>query len=85
MTLSMQEEHCRRISFDEQLNQQTIGHLLKMNNDIKIITQQQENDDDGHYSDESNCSDDLRLGVFLLLPLLNKESIDFDLLICIIY
>ncbi len=84
MTSSMQQDHCRRISTDEQLNQQekrtnhnddyievnqqAIVHSIKMNNDIRMVIQQEnddvDGDDGGHYSDESNFSDDLRL-VFL--------------------
>ena len=54
MTLSMLQDHCRRISTDEQLNQQAVGHSIKMNNNIELVTQQEnDDDDDGHYSDES--------------------------------
>ncbi len=90
MTSSMQEDHCRRISTDEQLNQQekrtnhhdedyikanqqAIVHSIKMKNDLKMVTQQEndnvdyDDDDDGHYSDESNYSDDLRLVIALII------------------
>lgn len=86
MTSSLQHEHCRRISTEEQLNQQSrrtneneshdddeydvysevnqqaVVHLMKMNNDIKMVTRQENyyDDEDGHYSDESHSSDDLR-------------------------
>jgi hypothetical protein len=85
----MQEDHCRRISTDEQLNQQekrtnhhdedyikvnqrAIVHSIKMKNDLKMVTQQENDDvdyddDDGHYSDESNYSDDLRLVIVLII------------------
>jgi hypothetical protein len=49
------------------INQQPIVHSIKMKNDIKMITQHENDlydndydDDDEHYSDESNYSDDLR-------------------------
>jgi hypothetical protein len=45
------------------VNQQAIVHSIKMKNDIKMITQHENelyDNDDGHYSDESDCSDDLR-------------------------
>ncbi len=95
MTSSIQQDHCRRISTDEQLNQQekrtnynddyievnqqAIVHSIKMNNGIKMVTQQQENDDvdgddGGHYSDESNFSDDLRLVLFVLIIMRNRNS-----------
>jgi hypothetical protein len=46
------------------VDQQAIVHSIKMKNDIKMVTQHEndryDDDDDGHYSDESNYSDDLR-------------------------
>jgi hypothetical protein len=45
-------------------NQQAIDHSIKMNNQIEMMITQDENDDDnddGHYSDQSHYSDDLRL------------------------
>jgi len=77
MTSSMQQDHCRRISTDEQLNQQAIVHSIKMNNDIRMVIQQEnddvDGDDGGHYSDESNFSDDLRL-VFLFFGVNHHEK-----------
>jgi len=77
MTSSLQQDHCRRISTDEQqLNQQEKRTNHDNNDDDYIKVNQQaivhsinmkENDDDGHYSDESNCSDDLRLVFFFVL------------------
>jgi hypothetical protein len=94
MTSSIQQDHCRRISTDEQLNQQekrtnynddyievnqqAIVHSIKMNNGIKMVTQQEnddvDGDDGGHYSDESNFSDDLRLVLFVLIIMRNRNS-----------
>lgn len=87
-TTSMQEDHCRRISTDEQLNQQekrTNVHLDSISTnqqavvhslEMKMATEHENDndDDDGHYSDGSNCSDDFRF-VFLSIISRNHNSV----------
>jgi hypothetical protein len=87
MTSSLQQDHCRRISTDEQqLNQQEKRTNHDNNDDDYIKVNQQaivhsinmkENDDDGHYSDESNCSDDLRLVFFFVLIIIRNLHLSF--------
>lgn len=102
MTSSLQHEHGRRISIDEQLsqqwkqtnegennvdhdvysklNQQAIVHSMEMNDDIRVVAHREDDNDDGgddydgHYTDESNYSDDLKLVLSLSPSLFLKKK-----------
>ena len=49
------------INEQNRVDQQAIVHSIKMTDGVETVTQSEhDDDDDGHYSDESNCSDDFR-------------------------
>jgi DNA-directed RNA polymerase specialized sigma subunit len=49
------------INEQNKVDQQDIVHSIQMTNGVQAVTQSEhDDDDDGHYSDESNCSDDFR-------------------------